>query len=68
VKAAWREIAMRLHPDHGGDAVEFDTAREHYHAALLKSTSRPCPTCGGTGKIIHMSGWSTVTTVCSACG
>jgi hypothetical protein len=34
VKRTWRELARKLHPDHGGDADAFRDMRSHYEAAL----------------------------------
>jgi DnaJ-class molecular chaperone len=30
IKAAWRELAKLLHPDHGGNPEEFQRAKEAY--------------------------------------
>jgi DnaJ-class molecular chaperone len=30
IKAAWRELAKRLHPDHGGNASDFAAAKAAY--------------------------------------
>jgi hypothetical protein len=34
IKRAWRGLARKLHPDHGGDAAAFRDMRSHYETAL----------------------------------
>lgn len=36
IKAAWRELAKLLHPDHGGNPEEFLRAKEAYETLIAK--------------------------------
>ncbi len=36
IKAAWRELAKLLHPDHGGNSEQFRRAKEAYEMILSK--------------------------------
>jgi len=36
IKAAWRELAKLLHPDHGGNSEEFLRAKEAYEILTTK--------------------------------
>lgn len=67
VKAAWREQAMRLHPDVGGDPEEFHLRMQSYRAALNEAESRPCATCKGKGYTETTAGWSVVQLPCPDC-
>lgn len=68
VKRAYHDRARLLHPDLGGDPVEFDQLRQAYAACVTAIHARKCPTCHGTGKVVHVSGWSSVETKCPTCG
>lgn len=67
VKGAWRGLARVHHPDAGGKVEEFERYRAAYAEALREAEHRPCPECGGTGKISHTIGFSTVTSPCPRC-
>ena len=71
VKALWREIALRLHPDAGGTAEEFHAAHEAYQRALSdaesSSATSVCVTCGGKPYFIER-GAHRLRTACPACG
>lgn len=68
VKQAFRAKARLLHPDLGGDATQFDELRSHYNEALRVATTRPCPECGGSGRVTHTAGWSSIQLTCPRCG
>lgn len=70
VKDAWRQTAMRTHPDHGG-AVEVFRASHTAYKWLLKeveSEEAICRPCQGRGLIVTHKGFLTCTTRCEACG
>lgn len=69
VKAKWRELCMIHHPDRGGNAVEFNTIRKAYKAAMEEASApKPCGTCNGAGKVTQTSGWSSIELPCQTCG
>ena len=39
IERAWRKLASKYHPDHGGDAEKFKQLRAAYEQALAKSKS-----------------------------
>lgn len=67
VKAAYRKLARIAHPDNGGDLLAFCQLNTHYLDAAREVTSRPCPDCGGSKKVIVKKGFSTFTTICQRC-
>lgn len=67
VKAAFREKAQELHPDHGGDPVEFDALRNTYMAALSEIANRKCSCCNGTKKVERTIGFRTIKLACPLC-
>ena len=62
VKAAWRTIASRLHPDAGGDPEKFDEAHQHYQTAL--AASETCTICGGEGFVWITKGAGRIRSLC----
>lgn len=68
VRAKWRELAGKHHPDRGGDAAEFHKYRLAYHAAL-KTAEAPkvCLKCAGGGKVVISRGLSSLVVVCPDC-
>ncbi len=68
VKQAFRSKARLLHPDLGGDAEQFNQLRASYNEALHIATTRPCPECGGSGRITKTVGWSSIQLTCPRCG
>lgn len=69
VKQRWRQLCMSLHPDRGGNPVEFDETRRAYQLALDEASApKACSRCAGTGKVTAASGFSTVSLVCPSCG
>jgi len=69
VKAKWRELCMIHHPDRGGNAVEFNTIRKAYKAAMEEASEpKPCMSCKGSGKITQTHGFSSIELPCQACG
>lgn len=67
VKARWRELAFRHHPDQGGDPAAFDEMREAYNAAMQVVESRPCSGCGGKGYILKQGGFGALREACPVC-
>ena len=68
VKAHWRKLASQHHPDRGGDAELFDTLRQAYNQALRDAqTPTKCSECGGTGRIGHSRGFSSIQYYCERC-
>lgn len=67
VKAAWRELSKKHHPDHGGDAEKFQELKDAYTRALKKAADAPCPECKGEGKITKQQGFNTLKMACPVC-
>ncbi len=68
IKEAWRLLASKHHPDHGGDGQVFNTLRQAYNRAAA-ATYKPsiCDVCKGTAKMKLQRGFSTVDVWCIAC-
>ena len=68
VKAKWRELVMTLHPDRGGNVVQFSETHKAYQDAMLHAPEyHDCPTCHGEGVVKHLHGFSAINTVCPSC-
>ena len=72
VKAAWRDMARRLHPDAGGSAEEFHAAHEAYLEALEAAGSTDaeppvCSVCGGKPYYLER-GAHRLRVACPSCG
>jgi DnaJ-class molecular chaperone len=67
VKLAYRDRARQLHPDLGGDPMEFEALTAIYNEAKQEVLARKCPTCHGTGKVQHSHGFTTVDMPCPTC-
>ncbi len=69
VKTHWRRLASVHHPDHGGDAIEFDRLRQLYKEVMAEASApRSCELCQGTGRVPSMRGFYTINLACAACG
>lgn len=69
VKARWRELAARHHPDRGGDGAMFAALSQAYDEAVaLVTAPRRCATCGGSGFQTISYGWSSIDMPCAVCG
>lgn len=67
IKARWRQLGSKHHPDHGGDPEEFDKYRKAYKKAMETANEpKPCEACKD-GKIEINRGWSTINMVCTVC-
>ena len=44
IRAKYKRLANKLHPDHGGDTVKF----AELSAAYKRIARSKCPACGGT--------------------
>lgn len=67
VTDAYRELARTAHPDGGGSADGFHELHQHYLGALREIAARPCPQCGGTGKVTDLVGFTTISKICQRC-
>jgi DnaJ-class molecular chaperone len=68
VKASWRALASKHHPDRGGDAAEFSRLRKFYNEALaIASAPKECAKCLGLGKVKKQKGWVAVEVTCPTC-
>lgn len=68
VKAAYRRLVSKAHPDHGGDAQTFRELRGAYQSALaVASAPGVCQDCAGSGRQRRANGFSTLLVVCPAC-
>lgn len=67
LRAAWRQTAFALHPDHGGCQDAFLRAKDAYRAALDRAYALPCPDCRGEGRTTRRHGFLSVSTVCARC-
>ena len=63
VRAAYRKLAMKHHPDRGGSPEAFQQVKDAY--AKLKL--RPCTDCNGKGTIIGRQGIFVTKTACPKC-
>lgn len=69
VKARWRELAGKLHPDRGGNADEFDRMNKAYKEALAEAElPLTCQNCNGTGRVKIIQGFAMLTMNCAECG
>lgn len=68
VKAAYRRLSFKAHPDHGGSQSEFNSLHIIYKAALAKA-EQPliCEECKGLGAAPKMIGWVVSSIKCKAC-
>ena len=67
VKARWRALAIQHHPDHGGDADDFNALRAAYAEAYNAALLTPCPQCLGSGERRVPGGFHTLTLPCDVC-
>lgn len=64
IKAAYRRLAMKHHPDRGGDPEEFQRVKTAYEQLMKPSR---CPECGGKGTIKVKRGAFVDTVQCPRC-
>lgn len=69
VKNAFRALALRHHPDLGGDPDAFQRCREAYSRVLADALRRAqvCPVCDGRGVVELRSGFASIKQVCPRC-
>lgn len=80
IKAVWKILAKKLHPDvPGGDADKFaevsaayavlrDLKSRRAYDSQLSILRKPCTSCNGTGKISKQKGFvGRVVSKCAAC-
>jgi len=63
LRTAYKRLAMKHHPDRGGDAKRFAEITKAYEALSI----RVCPVCGGKGKIRERNGAFIKTVNCPRC-
>ncbi len=68
IKEAFRKLALLHHPDSGGDPEKFRELKEACDTALEEAADRPCPNCGGKGKVKEQRGWVVAMVTCPDCG
>ena len=66
LKDRWRDVAFLLHPDRGGDPVEFGRVRKAYGRLLAKAFA--CNACKDSGTREIVAGFNTIKTVCKCRG
>jgi hypothetical protein len=66
LKARWREFAMDLHPDYGGDPDEFIRVRDAYERLLV--TAYHCRRCSDSGRVAIPYGFGVMYAVCTCKG
>ena len=76
VKKHYRLRSQQLHPDKGGNQIEFAGMALQYKDALEEATKAEarqraidsqCKDCEGTGKILRCNGFESITTRCKTC-
>jgi DnaJ-class molecular chaperone len=68
VRASYRALATKAHPDiPGGSAEAFEALSEARNIALGFAETEPCPTCNGTGQETTTHGFFAVKVTCSVC-
>lgn len=81
IRAAWRVVARRLHPDRpGGDAAAFAEASAAYNVigdfyerqsydTELRLLYDTCVQCGGGGRTFRQKGFTErIPSICRTCG
>ncbi len=68
VKARWTELALELHPDHGGDPERFRAVADA-HRRLRVAFAQPvvCPVCQGARRILVRRGFYELPRTCPRC-
>jgi len=69
IKRTWRQMVMRVHPDHGGDPAAFGLAHAAYKQLIqeVEHEEATCQSCRGQGHITRHEGFFTHTARCHAC-
>lgn len=68
VKTAWRTLIMQTHPDHGGEAGDFQRVHVAYRTLTEELTREEvCDTCHGRKTVTHTSGFHQVEWPCHSC-
>ena len=65
LKARWRTLAAKHHPDRGGNAEVFHQLRQAYEEAS-KLVER-CPTCRGNGQAVAENSFIYLKLRCTSC-
>lgn len=68
LKAAYRALAGKAHPDTGGSREAFHDLSEAYRVALDYAANLPCKACHGSGSTPVTHGWLSTTLQCEPCG
>ncbi len=68
LKQRFRRLAIKHHPDKGGDAEKFAELRAAYDKVLIDlEAPQPCPCCKTTGKVVVANGFSSIQVPCAYC-
>lgn len=68
LKAKHHELALELHPDHGGDPDMFADMQLEFEYLLHESQqSKGCMECHGTGKLMITRGFTVIYVPCLTC-
>jgi DnaJ-class molecular chaperone len=67
IRAAFRRLVVRAHPDHGGSPETLAALTEAREAALRISEKEPCPHCAGAGHIELTGGFRRMPVRCRSC-
>lgn len=69
VKDHYRELALKKHPDAGGDVEAFQQLVAAYKRLLASADQpRPCASCQGKGKQTRQKGFRVEYQRCRGCG
>lgn len=68
VQAAYKRLAFRAHPDHGGSPEQFEELNQAAKAARDYALSELCHRCHGSCRISTSRGFHTVWQTCQTCG
>lgn len=66
LRLRWRNLALVIHPDHGGDVGKFIQLNQAYQRLLMKA--KRCRHCRDTGTAKRQVGFESITVVCRCKG
>ena len=67
LKKAWHQVALSIHPDHGGAKEAWLEAKTDFDEAIKAAKEAPCPVCGGKGQLAKGKGFSKILMPCGVC-
>ena len=69
IRSAYRALALKHHPDRGGDATAFARVVAAYNRLLMVAPDKArCDRCDGRGYIERGTALSALRYVCAQCG